>query len=265
MARIGTQHLLREGSASQEAKSDILVRAVSQYAHLAEAEARDLDRLSRGAVRRYSPRSDIVREGDRPRAAFLVRSGWACRYKALPDGRRQIIAVLLPGDVCDLNLDLVRALDHSVAALSHVELTEMMPARLREAMCRHPRLIEAFYWRDMVNASVEREWVLNIGQRSALERLTHLICELYTRLEYLGLVHAGTMPFPMTQSDLADALGLTPVHVNRMMKELRLAGLIQLHSRVLTIPDLDALKSAGMFSDTYLHLGQRNRSVFRWD
>lgn len=259
-------YLVRDKRLLTEDTGDALLRGLSAFAALSQEEVRAVQDLSRGTIRTFGPRRDIVREGDRPRSAFLIQSGWACRYKALPDGRRQIIAILLPGDICDLNLDLIEAMDHSVAAMSHLQLTELMPDRLREAMCNHPRLIDAFYWREMVNSAITREWVLNVGQRSALERVAHLICEVYYRLNSLGLAKSNSIRFPMTQADLADATGLTPVHFNRMIKELREAGLIHLRSKTLEIPNFEAIKNAGLFSDTYLHLGRRpeTRSIFPW-
>lgn len=265
MPRLNT-HAPSESWIEPDAGGPPLVRAMAAFAALSDAEAAALAALGEGAARRLDARRDLVREGDRPRALFLLREGWACRYKALSDGRRQITAFLLPGEIVDLHAGLVRTLDHSIASITPASVVELDPERVREVLARHPRLVEAFGRRAMVEAAVQREWVLNIGQRSGIERLAHLICELYLRARSLGASGEGGIGFPLTQADLADATGLTPVHVNRMLKELRDEGLVRLRDRTLTIPDLDALKAACLFNDTYLHLGHapERRGIFPW-
>lgn len=235
---------------------ETLVKAVGTFAPLSVEEQFALRDAAHGALRIFGPKRDIVREGNQPKGVFLIENGWACRYKALADGRRQIINVLLPGDIVDLNLDLVTVMDHSISALSRVEIIELAPNRLRSAMYGHPTLLEAIYWRQMVDAATAREWICNVGRRTAIERMAHLLCELYTRLRSVGLTADGRFQLLMTQGDLADATGLTPVHTNRMMKELREAGLIEYHSRWLTLLDVNRLKSIGQFDDNYLHLGR---------
>lgn len=213
-----------------------------------------MDALSDGLIRAIAAKRDLIREGDQPQAMFLLASGWACRYKTLADGRRQIVAFLLPGDLCDLHNHVLGAMDHSIGALTPVQYLEVTHDRVAEVVTIYPRLGRALWWQTLVGLAVQREWTLNNGQRSALERIGHLFCELYHRLKGVGLTQGSGYAFPLTQNDLAEATGLTPVHVNRTLQEMRAAGLIVLKDRVLDIPDLDALEDAVLFTPDYLHL-----------
>jgi CRP-like cAMP-binding protein len=198
-------------------------------------------------------RRDLIREGDRPRAILLL-AGWACRHRTLEDGRRQILQVLLPGDLCDLHNAVLGRMDHSVGALTEVRYAELAPERLEELEA-DPDLRRALRWQAAVAAATQREWTVNIGLRNAMERLAHLFCELFVRLRAMGLNDGQACDFPLTQVDLAEATGLTPVHVNRTLQEMRRTGLIVLDRRRLTIPDLCALAETGLFNAAYLHLG----------
>lgn len=211
-----------------------------------------MGQLRIGRTRHYAPRTDIVREGDPPRAVRVVVSGWACRYKHLPDGRRQIVALLLPGDVCDCH-DGFEGMDHTIAALSGVVLGEIDPAIYTATARSDDPTGRALRWMASVDLAIQREWTFNIGRRDAREGLAHLLCELYHRLDAVGLVEAGNYAMPLIQLDLADALGGTPVHVNRMLQVLRRERLIELRGRRLTIPDLRALERVALFDPTYLH------------
>lgn len=211
-----------------------------------------LERLRIERIRYYAPRTDIVCEGDPPWAVRVVLSGWACRYKSLPDGRRQIVTLLLPGDVCDGH-DGLEGMDHTIAALSRVTLGEINPATYTAAARSDDPTGRALRWMASVDLAIQREWTFTVGRRDARERLAHLFCELYHRLDAVGLVGAGGYALPLTQLDLADALGGTPVHVNRILQVLRRERLIVLDSRRLVIPDLGALEGVGLFDPAYLH------------
>lgn len=199
-------------------------------------------------------RSDIVREGDAPMAARLVLSGLACRYKDLPDGRRQIVGFFLPGDFCDLNVSLLRRMDHSIGAITQVRYLAIPPEQLHGLAEQRPRMAQALLRHELVAASIQREWLLNVGQRTARERVAHLLVELFVRLRAANLARGDTCDFPLTQTDLADATGITSVHVNRTLQELRRDGLIELASRKLRILDIERLKRLAMFNPNYLHL-----------
>ena len=232
-----------------------LIAKLEQFTRLSSA-----DRDALGAVtarRREVPaREDIAREGEEPGPDRLVLEGWACRYKQLEDGRRQIIAIILPGDLCPADAGVLRRMDHSIGALTAVSLAEIEPDHLAEAGARHARLAEALRWDARVAASIQRAWTVNLGQREASERLGHLICELHARLRGVGLTQDGGFAMPLRQSDLGEAMGLTSVHINRSLQALRARGLIMLKERRLTVLDKDALRRASLFDAGYLHLGR---------
>lgn len=194
----------------------------------------------------------------------LVLDGWACRYKQMPDGRRQVLSFFVPGDLCDSNVFLLDEIDHSIGAITRLRYAEIGPEDFDTMVSSSPALRRAFWWNELVAAAIAREWIVNVGQRTALERIAHLLCELFVRLRDAGLTDGDGCDFPLTQADLAEATGLTSVHVNRTIQELRRDGLIILQGRRLTIPDLGALKRAGLFNGNYLHRGA-NGSDSPWN
>lgn len=213
-----------------------------------------MERLARRNIREVGARRDLIREGDRPRSVSLMLEGWGCRYKQLPDGRRQILSFVLPGELSDPNVFILREMDHSIGAITPVRYGEISATDFEELMAGSPRLTQALWWNELVNVAVAREWIANVGQRTAYERIAHLLCELFLRLRQAGLTEGDGCIFPLTQADLAEATGLTPVHVNRTLQDLRAAGLLELRGRRLTIPDLGALMQAGQFNPNYLHM-----------
>lgn len=213
--------------------------------------------LETGPVCVAEPRTDLAREGDNPTVIRLLVSGWACRYKDLPDGRRQILGFFLPGDFCDLNIYILSQLDHSIGALTQVRYFEIPPVKFQEVIDLRPQLLRALLWHELASSGIQREWLLSIGQRSPLERLAHLFVELYERLKSVGLTNGHSFDFPVTQHHLAEANGLSLVHVNRTLQEMRRAGLIELADRQLRIIDLDLLKKTAMFNSNYLHFNRR--------
>ena len=231
-----------------------LVLKLEQFTRLADDDRAVLGQVAAERVRRVGPREDVIREGDRPRDVNLFLSGWACRYKQLADGRRQIVAFFLPGDICDLNVFILREMDHSIAALTPVTVAEMSREAFEGITLDHPRILQGLWWEALVNVAVQREWTVNLGQRDAVERVAHLLCELFLRLRGVGLADEDSCAFPITQSDLAEATGMSTVHVNRTLQELRGRGLLTLRAKRLTIPNLGALMRAGLFNSNYLHL-----------
>jgi CRP-like cAMP-binding protein len=229
-----------------------LVRKLERYVELPDSARRALDRLT-PVERHLAPREDVFRVGDRPTHLSLILEGWACRYIHLEDGRRQISALLLPGDLCDLRMTLLKSMDHSLGAITPLRVAVILPEMFDEVARAHPALERALMWNSLLEESIARAWITNIGQRSAGERLAHLFCEVFTRLETVGLNEGDTCPFPLTQEQLADTVGISTVHVNRSLMDLRAAGLITLKDKVLTIIDRQALESFAMFDPTYLH------------
>jgi CRP-like cAMP-binding protein len=205
-------------------------------------------------VRRMKAGADIVREHDRPSQCCLVLSGWLCRYKLLPGGKRQILSVHIPGDIPDLHSLHLTVMDHNLGTLTAGTVGFLPHNPLRELCRANPRLA-ALLWREtLIDSSVFREWMVGLGRRTAYARIAHLMCEFYLRLQSVGLAEDWAFELPLTQVQLADALGLSAVHVNRSLKELRADGLIVQRGNLVTIPDWGALNEAAEFDPTYLHL-----------
>lgn len=224
------------------------------HGRLSEEDRSLLERFAGRDVRELNARRDLVREGEKPRGVILVLEGWAACYKQLKDGRRQTTSFLLPGDFADLNTVLARELDHGIAAITNLRYAEIGAAEFERLLADGDGLALAFWRHQLAVASTNREWVVNVGQRTALERIAHLICELYFKLRAAGRAEGGRCDWPLTQSDLAEATGLTSVHVNRTLQQMRRDGLIELAGRKLTISDLVELQSVGGFNPNYLHL-----------
>lgn len=235
---------------------DPLLRLLSRYMALDEADRSALSALEAGPLCARPARTDIAREGENPTVIRLLVSGWACRYKDLPDGRRQIVGFFLPGDFCDLNVYILSELDHSIGALTAVRFYEIPPQQFQDVIDARPHLTRALLWHEMVASGIQRQWLLSIGQRSPVERLAHLFVELYYRLHAVGLADQPSFEFPITQHHLAEANGLSLVHLNRTLQEMRREGLIELSERQLRIIDLGELKRVAMFNSSYLHFNR---------
>lgn len=229
------------------------------FTRLSDDDRAAIGRSVNRNIRSFTARRDLAREGDRPRAVYVMLEGWACRYKTLPDGRRQIVAFFIPGDLCDLNIFILKEMDHNVGAITAVKAAELGRDELERLTEDHPRITRALWWNELVTVAVQREWTLNLGQRSAYERISHLMCEMFVRLRTVGRTEGDSCEFPITQTDIGDATGLTSVHVNRTLKELRGEGLIELQGRRLKIPDFHRLRDAAMFNDNYLHLDREGQ------
>lgn len=202
----------------------------------------------------FEENQDLVRQGDRPSECCLLVEGFVCRYKVLGEGQRQIMSFHLPGDIPDLQSLHLKVMDHGLGALTPVTVA-FIPHEAMEEITRSRPTIAAAFWRDtLIDAAVFREWLAGVGRRSAHQRIAHLICELCTRLKALGLIDNPSFQLMVTQAEVADALGLSSVHVNRVLQDLRRDGLIAIQGRVLKILDWEGLKEAGDFDSEYLHL-----------
>jgi CRP-like cAMP-binding protein len=196
----------------------------------------------------------IVRDQDRPSQCCLVIEGLACRYKVLPGGKRQIFSFHIPGDIPDLQSLHLDVMDHNLGTLVPCRIGFIPHETARQFIRAHPRIGDIF-WRDtLIDAGVFREWITNIARRDSYQRVAHLLCELYVRLRAAGLANGRTYAMPITQAELADATGMSTVHVNRSLQKLRGDGLIRSGKRSVTIEDWDGLQAAGEFDPTYLHL-----------
>ena len=196
---------------------------------------------------------DVIQDNDVVDRCCLLVDGFVHRYKMLPDGDRQIMSIHLPGDILDLQSLHIRRMDHSIGTLTKTRVAYIAHAALLDLAREHPGIAVAF-WRDtLIDAAIFREWIVNVGRRDAYQRLAHLFCELHARMRALGLAEDGGFAMPLTQSQLADATGLTVVHVNRTLKSLRASGLIGMQGRFVHILDRHGLEQAAGFDSAYLH------------
>lgn len=205
-------------------------------------------------LRRLDAATYLVREGAVPRQCSVLVDGFAFRQKVTGDGARQIIAVCIPGDAVDLQNMFLDVADHAVQMLVRGTVADVQREDLQKLVLTRPMVGAAIIQLTLVEASILREWVVNVGRRDARERVAHLLCEFAVRLEYRGIATPGGFELPMTQEQLADATGLTPVHVNRVLKALEADGLISRKRRHIYYPDWRALQVEGDFSRQYLHL-----------
>ena len=228
-------------------------RKLAHFIQLSELELAVL-RSMPAQVHDVQARTDIVADGHWPEQLSLITEGFACRYKLLSEGRRQIMAFLIPGDICDLRALLLRRMDHGVAALCGCQVSQISHQGLFDIIEKYPRVGLAL-WRDtMLDNAIYRQWLTNVGRRSAYQRLAHLLCEVWWRLDVVGMTHGGTYELPVTQTDIGDAMGLSVVHVNRTLQHLRADGLIALQSSVVVVRDWARLQAVGEFDPAYLQL-----------
>ena len=230
-----------------------LVRKLERFAHLPEADRAALDGLA-SQVEPVPAHSDLVYEGDKPRGVLLVLGGMAYRYRMRANGARQILAYLVPGDMGDLDADLFDSMDHGIATFSACKVVWIEPNALNTLRRSHPAIDRTLRMSSMVDAGILRAWVMNVGCRMAIERLSYLFCELLLRLQAIGLATGNSYGLPLSQVDLADTTGLSNVHLNRSLQELRRRDLIHLSARTLNIPDVPALMALAEFRADYLRL-----------
>ena len=230
-------------------------RFVEKLSGMVELAASDAAALQKATAnrRRYVARQDLIREGDQTGPVFVILEGWACRYKILPSGTRQIMAFLMPGDTCDLHIKLLEEMDHSIQAVTNALVATISGPEMRTMMDEHPNIARAMYTSQLVDEGIMRAWIVSMGRRSSTARVAHLICELYLRAHNIGLTGNGDFALPLSQLVLADSLGMTAVHINRILKELRLAGAMSLKRGSVTIIDPVMLVQIAGFDENYLH------------
>jgi CRP-like cAMP-binding protein len=233
------------------------IRKLERFCPLSSEEREAITRTLSGE-QLFAQREDIIQEGEMAEFGFVVLDGFACRYKLLPDGGRQIVGFLLPGDMCDLRVMLPRQMDHAICAASPVKVALIQPGTLLETLERHPGLTRALWWASVVEDSIAREWMVNVGQRTALQRVAHLFCEVFWRLEAVGLAANRSCALPLTQVELGDALALSAVHVNRTLMYMRRSNLVELQGGRLQLLDRQKLEATAGFNPLYLHLHGAN-------
>ena len=237
-----------------------LIRKLGSVFALTEDERQALEALPM-QVMVIKDDQDIVRMGDRPSRSCLILSGFAATYKVTAGGKRQIVSFAIAGDIPDLQSLHLKTLDTSIATISTCRVGFIPHEALRDLCLHYPRLGAALWRETLIDAAIFREWVMNVGQREAYQRMAHVLCELLVRLRAVGLAEDHACDLPITQSEFADALGFTTVHVNRVLQQLRAEGLIVTEGTRLTIPDWERLKQVGEFDPTYLHLEQEDAAA----
>jgi CRP-like cAMP-binding protein len=204
-------------------------------------------------VETIATREDVVAEGGRPDACCLIVQGFFSGHKKVGGGHRQITSFHLPGDIPDLHAMLLDRVDFSVSALTPSSVAFIAHRALRDAMVEAPTLCEKFWRHSLTAAVIGRVWLSSVGRHTAYQRMAHLFCELFTRMRMLGLGESDGFLLPMTQVDLADALGLSTVHVNRTLQQLRRDGVIKSRGRHIAFTNLDRLRDAADFDADYLN------------
>lgn len=241
---------------SKRAPSPEHGRLIVKLESIARLEAHDREAIAALPLRKRSVEAgvDIVAHGAIPTECSFVIDGLLCRYALTGEGNRQIVSFHIPGDLPDRDSLHMAALDHSVGSLSAARIAFIPHAALYRLVETHPNIALAF-WRDAVaEGGVYRQWLTSIGRRTAKQRLAHVICETFARMEAVGQADSGQFHFPVTQGQLGDALGLSSVHINRTLQELRNDGLLTWKGTVVTILEPERLREAGDFDPSYLRL-----------
>jgi CRP-like cAMP-binding protein len=229
-----------------------LLRRLDSIGEVTEADRKALHNLPL-RVRQLERGEDAARDGDRTDDCCLLISGFMHRYKIMPDGERQILSFHVPGDVPDLQSLHLHTMDHSLAATTRSTVAFMRHEHLQSFFREHLSLSDLMWRETLIDAAAFRMWIVVLGSQPALRRLAHLCCDLFVRLRAVGLTNDNTCTVPLTQQQLADAMGLSEVHTNRTLQQLRAQNLVELGSSQLTILDWPQLKMIAQFDPTYMH------------
>lgn len=232
---------------------ETLVRRIEVRDVLSDEEKQALVAAA-GEHRQYPAGATMVKEGDLPKSSTLLVEGITSRYSVTEDGRRQITAIHVPGDFVDLHSFPLQKMDHSIGAITACDVIAFPHHALRAITERHPHLTRLLWMLTLIDGAIHRRWLLSMGQTSALSHFAHFICEIYIRLEAVGLAAGRRMTLPITQAELGDILGISPVHVNRVLQDLRRDGLLIWEGGAVDIPSWSRLAEAGQFDDGYLLL-----------
>lgn len=235
-----------------------LLNKLARRDSLGERE-RAILRAAPTGTRQFAARRMIVHQGEPLSQSMLLLEGFVCRYNDLADGKRQILEFHMPGDFIDLQGFLLKSLEHNMATISPATVALVPHAALRQITETEPHLTRLLWFTTLVDAAIHRQWIVSNGRRAAIARVAHLICELGARLDAAGLAQGDTFALPFTQADIADATGLTPIHVNRMLRILRDDGVMTFREGRVTITDREALEEIAEFDPAYLFLDHQPR------
>ena len=233
--------------------NDQLIAVLDRHAGLDDGDRSALRALPM-TVRELAASSYCLREGQHPKRCALLLEGFAYRQKLTVDGQRALLSLHVPGDILDLQNLFLEEADHDVQTMTRTVIAEIPLNELVALAETRPNINRALWRSSLTEASILREWLLNVGRRDARTRAAHLLCEISARLESGGLVREQTYNLPMTQEQLGDALGLTSVHINRVLKGLEREGLIRRRKREICIADPQSLRREADFNERYLHL-----------
>ncbi len=228
-----------------------LTRKLSAFVALSEVDLETLARFHRRR-RTFLPGHEMIHEGQSNASAFILAEGWALSYKILPDGERQIVDIQVPGDFLGLRSILFRTSDHSIEAATRIEASEVLASDILDAFAHAPRLATAVLWAASRDEAMVVEHLVNVGRRTAEERMAHFLLELGSRLMLVGLGDKTGFACPLTQYHLADALGLSAVHVNRVLRHLRDDGLVTFQKGQVVFDNIDRLSEMAGFDTGYL-------------
>lgn len=231
-----------------------LIAKLERSERLTTADKRALSQAA-SKRRQVAARTDICREREPSEGYFVVLEGLMARFRTLASGKRQIVGYALPGDLVDTTDGGDGVASYGVCALAPSAVARISPDDFAAMMAESPRIASGLWRAQGEQFSIACEWLLNVGQRNAEQRIAHLFCELFCRLKAVGLAHGQTFAFPLTQRDLADSVGLTNVHVNRVLQTLRHERLVAFDSGAVKILDMEGLIEKAEFDPHYLHLG----------
>jgi CRP-like cAMP-binding protein len=240
-----------------------LVAKLSQFAPLSHKDIGLLEALCL-PEERLRAGANIVVEGDTPRSLFVVTRGMACRYRLMPDGKRQILTILLPGDLFGLPRFLLHPMDHSVAAIGPTRIAAIGREAVIDIIANHPRIGAGLWWSVMQEEAMLRERIVALGRRSARGRVAYLLCEIVWRQRAVGIAEDHAVRLPFTQMDLGDMLGLTSVHINRVLQGFRRDELITLDRRRFTLLDIGRLQAIAGLTPEYLKLNSTPPEILRY-
>jgi CRP-like cAMP-binding protein len=240
-----------------------LVTKLAHFAPLSEEDKEILEALCANPER-FDADATVVREDEVPRRGFVLTRGMACRYRNLPDGRRQILTFLLPGDFFDLHVFLLQQSTHSIGTLMPTRLAAIERDTVIDIVANHPRLGAALWWSSLQENAMLHERIVALGRRNAQGRIAYILCELFWRQKAIGMVGDHAIRLPLTQAELADTLGLTAVHVNRTLQALRRKNIITVHGQRVVLRNVDELQDLAGFDEQYLHLNGAPTEVERY-
>lgn len=214
-------------------------------------------------VRAFGRDEDVIREGNTTNHVYLVVKGWVSRYRTNTDGKVQTLNFQIPGDFCNLHTNLTQRIEYSIGTRVSSVIAYIPHEKIDDIYNHHSRLTRSFNWLAFNEISILQEWLINVGSRPSHQRLAHLLCELLIRIRAAGLTVDHHFHLPLTQTELGEAMGITQIHTNRVMKLLRAEGLITFEDRILDIKDWEGIKEYADFDTSYLHLNNADPSLIK--